>query len=398
MPLFDYHAVNHAGVSRRGWLPAADVSRLADQLEREGFALIQARPKRLATRNHTQLQSAALIACCQQLSQLLTAGIPLVQAIEMLARESETARMAWVYMQLQQALEAGQPLSQAMMRLNQFPAVVCHLVATGEHTGQLPEVLAHLAAVMHWQAQLVAQLKRGLIYPALLALMVGLAAVVMLTFLVPQMTGFLISLGQTLPWSTRLLIALSNGVIDYGWQMLSGLLALIGVLVWMVRRYPTVAWWWHQRLLRLPVAGQLIQHLLLARLCRFLGLMYRAGIPLLEALALCQPMLPHPVLRHACEQVIQRIQSGRGLAQSFADAGVFPPFMLRMLALGETTGALDATLTQLSQVYDNALQTRLSTLLALFEPVLTMVLGGMLLLLMAAVMLPVYDSFSQFSF
>lgn len=399
MQTFHYQAINQAGLLRDGWMPATDIASLAQRLHMQGLELLVATPRRLSRWGNHHLTAQQIIEFCVQLAQLLRAGVPLIQALEALAEHVESPMLSVVLLTLQQEIEGGQPLSQAMLAQKQvFPTLACHLVAAGEHTGQLPAVLSHLATALQWQTSLQAQTKRGLVYPAMLAVMVLLAAVVMLTFLVPQMAGFLSSLGQGLPWSTRALIWISDLVIAHGFAMLLGCIVMCGLAYAAVAHLPSVAWWWHQRLLHAPVVGKLIQQLMLARLCRFLGLMYRTGIPLIEALHLCQPLMRHPVMTHALSEVIQSIQSGKTLAQSVAETGRFPPLMVRMMGIGETTGALDDTLSQLSDFYDQEVQARLKALLSLLEPVLTMVLGAMLMLLMAAVMLPIYDSFSQLKY
>lgn len=399
MQTFYYQAINRAGSPRDGWMPATDIAALAQRLQTQGLELLVAKPRRLGRWRAVHLTTPQLIEFCVQLAQLLRAGVPLLQALEALAEHGESPMLSVVLLTLQQEIEGGQTLSQAMLAQPPvFPALACHLVAAGEHTGQLPEVLAHLATALQWQASLQAQTKRGLMYPAMLAVMVLLAAMVMLTFLVPQMAGFLSSLGQTLPWSTRALIWISEAILAHGVAILLGFACMISLAYVAVRRLPSVAWWWHQRVLQAPILGKLLQQLMLARLCRFLGLMYRTGIPLLDALQLCQPLMRHPVMAQALSDVILYIQSGKTLAQSVVETGCFPPLMVRMMGVGETTGALDDTLTQLSDFYDQEVQARLKTLLGMLEPVLTVVLGAMLMLLMAAVMLPVYDSFSQLKF
>jgi len=343
-----------------------------------------------------RVNTQTLILFCVQMEQLLQAGVPLLQSVAELTDQSEHRGMMLALRAVQQELEAGKLLSQALQAQPQvFPALLGQLIAAGECTGQLPEIFGHLTRTLSWQAELVAQVRRGLTYPAVLCVMVSVAAYVMLTFLVPQMACFLQSLGQSLPWSTRLLLALSDAVMGYGVWLLLGLIVLISAMLLAIRRSPTLAFFVDQRLLKLPVVGRLWHQLVLARLCRFLGLMYQAGIPLLQALEWCQPLLQQRVMARALSDVHQRVQAGESLTASFAATRQFPPLMLRMLSVGETTGALDKMLFQLATFYDREVQSQLQMLLRLLEPALTIALGLMLLFLMAAVMLPVYDSFSS---
>lgn len=395
MTSYRYTAIDHDGRQQRGTVQAASELALEANLKAQGLELLTCKTGQPVSWFQPRIKAQHLIQFCIQMEQLLQAGVPLLQALEELAGQCEHRLMSEAFRALQHELQAGKLLSEAMRAQPAvFPAFIGNLIAAGEHTGQLPEIFGHLTQTLQWQADLIAQTRRGLTYPALLCVMVCVAATVMLTFLVPQMVGFLQSLGQELPWSTRLLLGLSDWVIAYG-AFAVVLLAFMALgLRFAVKRSLSFALYCDQKMLKLPVIGRLLQQLVLTRLCRFLGLMYQTGIPLLQALEWCQPLLHNRVMAQALNQVHQRVISGEGLAASFAAAGWFPPLLVRMIRVGETTGALDRMLSQQAAFYDREVQIRMQSLLQLLEPLLTMLLGLMLLFLMAAVMLPVYDSFS----
>lgn len=395
MTSYRYTAIDSDGRRQRGTLQAASEQALEVSLQQRGLELLTVKVGQPAAWFQPRLTAQHLILFCVQIEQLLQAGVPLLQALEELAGQCEHRLMSEAVRTLHHELEAGKLLSQALQAQPQvFPALICHLVAAGEHTGQLPEIFGHLAQTLRWQADLMAQTRRGLTYPALLCGMVCVAAAVMLTFLVPQMVGFLQSLGQELPWSTRFLLGLSDWVVAYGGAMVVFLIVLASGLRFAIKRSPVCALYCDQMLLQSPLIGRLWHQLILTRLCRFLGLMYQTGIPLLQALEWCQPLLYNRVMMQALHQVHQRVQAGEGLASSFAATGRFPSLLVRMIRIGETTGALDRMLSQQASFYDREVQAQMQFLLRLLEPLLTMVLGLMLLFLMAAVILPVYDSFS----
>lgn len=392
---YRYTAIDQQGRRIRGLMQAESEQALTDVLARQGQALLNAvvdlRQRKISGNKKWPL----LIVFCVQLEQLLNAGVPLLQALDALATQSDHPIFSSALYALHHALQSGKLLSQAMqLQPGVFPPWVCQLVAAGERTGQLPDIFRHLSHTLQWQSELRSQVRRGLIYPALLCLMVCVAAGVMLTFLVPQMAAFLHSLGQSLPWSTRALLALSAGIKAYGLPLLVTTFLVCAGATAIVRRSERGLLQRDKLLLQLPVVGFMLRQLVLARLCRYLGLMYHTGIPLLQALQWCQPLLDNRWMAQALSSVEQRVQAGAGLANGFEETGAFPSLMITMVRIGETSGALDNTLSQLSALYDQAVKQRMHTLLGLLEPVLTMVLGGMLLFLMAAVMLPVYDSFS----
>lgn len=396
MTYYRYTAIDQLGRQQRGCMDVPSEQSLVECLQQQELELLTYKLGQPLFRRRPRVNSAVLIVFCIQMEQLLQAGVPLLQAIAELAEQSEHKGLRAALRILYRDLEAGRLLSQAFQaQANIFPPLFGQLVDAGERTGQLSEIFGHLTRTLSWQAELLAQIRRGLTYPAVLCVMVAVGAYVMLTFLVPQMASFLQGLGQELPWSTRLLLTLSDGVMAYGGWLLLGMVLLVGALILIVRHSPKAALLLDQCLLKIPVFGRLLHQLVLARLCRFLGLMYQTGIPLLQALEWCQPLLQQRVMALALADVHQRVQAGESLTSSFKAMLQFPPLMLRMLSVGETTGALDRMLLQLAAFYDREVQSQLQTLLRLLEPALTISLGLMLLFLMAAVMLPVYDSFSS---
>ncbi|PPD11757.1 type II secretion system F family protein [Methylophilus sp.] len=396
MTYYRYTAIDQLGRPQRGCVDVPSEQSLVECLQQQELELLTYKLGQPLFRHQPRVNSAVLIVFCIQMEQLLQAGVPLLQAIAELAEQSEHKGLRAALRILYRDLEAGRLLSQAFQaQANIFPPLFGQLVDAGERTGQLSEIFGHLTRTLSWQAELLAQIRRGLTYPAVLCVMVAVAAYVMLTFLVPQMASFLQGLGQELPWSTRLLLTLSDGVMAYGGWLLLVMVLLVGALILIVRHSLKAALLLDQCLLKIPVFGRLLHQLVLARLCRFLGLMYQTGIPLLQALEWCQPLLQQRVMALALAEVHQRVQAGESLTSSFKATLQFPPLMLRMLCVGETTGALDRMLLQLAAFYDREVQSQLQTLLRLLEPALTISLGLMLLFLMAAVMLPVYDSFSS---
>lgn len=396
MTYYQYTAIDQLGRQQRGCMDVPSEQSLVQCLQQQELELLTYKLGQPLFRRQPRVNSAVLIVFCIQMEQLLQAGVPLLQAIAELAEQSEHKSLQAALRILYRDLEAGRLLSQAFQaQANIFPPLFGQLVDAGERTGQLSEIFGHLTRTLSWQAELLAQIRRGLTYPAVLCVMVAVAAYVMLTFLVPQMASFLQGLGQELPWSTRLLLTLSDGVMAYGGWLLLVMVLLVGALILIVRHSPKAALLLDQCLLKIPVFGRLLHQLVLARLCRFLGLMYQTGIPLLQALEWCQPLLQQRVMALALAEVHQRVQAGESLTSSFKATLQFPPLMLRMLSVGETTGALDRILLQLAAFYDREVQSQLQTLLRLLEPALTISMGLMLLFLMAAVMLPVYDSFSS---
>lgn len=392
---YRYRALDSRGRVHKGWLALPNEQAVIAVLQQQQLEWLSITPSRWPFWQRQQLSTAQLTLFCLQMAQLLQAGIPLLQAMQDIAMHSVQPALQHQCMRLHQELEAGHMLSAAMLASpGAFPDWLVRLIETGERTGRLPDIFAQLTATLQWQRALQHQLKRGLTYPLLLASMLLGVVTVMLTVLVPQMLGFLQTMGQTLPWSTRLLLQLSHGLQHYGGVLLIGGLVVIMVGWLGCRMFDRWVEIRDHCLLRLPLIGPVLQIMAIARLCRFLGLMYQSGIPLLQALAWCQPLVGLRPVALALAEVHASVESGQSLTEAFAGNPVFPPLMQRLIAVGERSGSLDRMLAELTRVYDQSAAEQCSWLLSLLEPALTVLMGLLLLFLMAAVMLPVYDSFS----
>ena len=403
MTTYRYTALDQQGKRRRGVSQASNEQALATLLIQQGLDLLLAQEVDAGSRlfgwrsgRTPGLTRPSLAMVCMQLAQLCEAGVPILQALSELAKADGSAAQTQILQTLHDDVASGKLLSQAMQaQVSAFPPWVVHLVAAAEYSGRLPEILQQIAQTLQWQLELRAQVLQGLLYPCLLALVVLAAATTMLTVLVPQMASFLQSLGQQLPWTTRALLALSDW-LQHGAVWLFLILALLAVAVrYYLRSSQGRLLQWQRLCCNCPLLGKLLQLWLLSGLCRMLALLYQSGVPLMQALALCQPMLPLTLARHALQQVEQSLQAGHSLADSFAGSGWFPPLLVRMLRTGEQSGGLDRSLWQLGDWYRRELETQLQWMLRLLEPLLTVLLGLMLLFLMIAVILPVYDSFNS---
>lgn len=406
MTAYRYTALDAYGKRRRGVCQASDETALARQLAQQGLELLLAQAvnteqaySRLFARhgrNHSPgLKRAQLMMVCMQLAQLCEAGVPILHALSELANEDQASTQSQVLQQLQHAVASGQLLSQAMQaQTAAFPSWVVHLVAAAEYSGRLPEILRQIAHTLQWQQTLRAQLLQGLLYPCLLLVVVLAATVTMLTVLVPQMASFLQSMGQTLPWTTRALLGVSDWLTEGALWCLPSVAVCLAGLGWWLRTSPARLLQAQHLCCACPLLGKLLQWWLLSGLCRMLALLYQSGVPLMQALTLCENMLPLLLARRALQEVTQYVQAGHPLADSLAKVGWFPALMVRMIRTGEQSGGLDHSLCQLGDWYTQALQTHLQWMLRMLEPLFTLLLGVLLLFLMMAVIMPVYDSFN----
>lgn len=401
MPTFSYKAVDQTGRPAQGQIDAINEIDLELRLGRIGLDLITFRPaqKTLAVFSRKKVSLQDLVMFCFQLEQLTSAGVPLLEGLSDLRDSSTNPYLQKVIASLVSEVEGGKMLSQALAEHSDvFSHVFVSLVRAGEQTGQLPEVFDNLASTLKWQDELISKTKRLLAYPLFVLFVVLGAVAFLMTFLVPQMVGFLRNMGQELPLSTRILIFISDAFVNYWWLIFSVpiLLALLAAV--LVNKSDRTRYQFDYLKLNLPVLGDILQKIILARFARYFALMYKTGIPILDAIRTCEEIVANRVVSDALNRAHQQINAGDSMSESFQNAGLFPPLVVRMIRVGENTGALDKSLLNISYFYDRDVNESVEKMLKMLEPALTVILGGILAFIMYSVLGPVYDSFSQLKF
>lgn len=378
------------GEIRLGQQWAASSGQLESLLEAQQLVLLRARPARgLLPTASRSIRLGARRDAVIQLARTLRAGIPLAQALALLAEKGPPDHLADALVQLQVAVATGHPLSVAWAALPEWrDPVTLALLRAGEEAGHLPEMLDKVAARWSKQLALRRQMARMLSYPLLVATVMMLALGVILVYLVPSLSRFLAEVLPELPWQTRMLFAFSAALQGLGekWLFLLGGGVVGGLLLWKIPAPTKDAW-----KLRLPVVGPLVQWQGLSRMLSTLACLYGAGIPLLDALPLARPALGNEVLEADMVRVEARVAGGQSLSDAFAMGAGFPPALARHLALGETSGTLEQSLNDLATDYEQAIESLLARLERWLEPSLILGLGGMLLWIALAVLGPLYD-------
>lgn len=402
MSSFKYKAVDRGGRPARGTLDAVNEVDLELRLRRMGLDLITYRQidenaSKFGTRGRITRQD--LINFCFDMEQMNRSGIPLIDGLRDLRDTIDSPRFREVLTAMTEDMEGGKVLSQCMSAHPEvFDNVFVSLVKAGEQTGRMPEVFESLASALKWQDELASQTKRLLIYPAMvLAVVVGVITF-LLVFLVPQVVSLLKTMGIAVPLQTRVLIFASDIVVGY-WPAVLGVPALAAIgLVFAIRRSPAAAYMWDYAKLRVPVTGAILQKIILARFANFFALMYQSGITVLDALKTCEAIVDNRVISDGVMRAGQQISAGENLSEAFRNLGMFPPLVVRMLHVGENTGALDTALNNVNYFYTRDVRESVDKLLKLIEPSLTLGLGVVLALIMWSVLSPVYDILGKLKF
>jgi type IV pilus assembly protein PilC len=394
MPFFDYRAIDQTGRTVKGTLSAVNDVDLELRLKRMGLDLITLAElsRQYAPRGRERVTRRDLVTFCIHMRYITRAGIPLLDGLRDLRDSMEKRGFRDVLTALLEDLEGGKVLSQALAAHPAvFGAVFVHSIRAGEQTGLLDEVFERLGESLKWQEEVAAKAKRLMIYPAIVLAVVGVAILFLLIYLVPQVLSLVATLGVVLPLPTLILMAVSEAMRSY-W-LIGLLMALslgIGLPLW-VRRSESGKEWWDRTQLRLPVIGPIMQKIVLSRFANTLAMMYRSGVTVLDALRAGEMVAGNRVIARGIRRASQQIADGRGLSESFQSMSLFPPLVIRMLRVGETTGALDEALENVTFFYNREVLESIENGLRVLEPMLTAILGLLLGGILVSVLLPVYD-------
>jgi len=398
MPSFNYKAVDKSGRPAMGQIDALNEVDLEIRLERMGLDLITFRPATKSTSlfNRNKVSNQDLVMFCFQIEQLSSAGVPLLECLNDLRVSNPNPFFQKVLGAVSAEVEGGKMLSQALAEHPEvFSEVFVSLIHAGEQTGQLPVVFNNLFETIRWQDELMSQTKKLLAYPAFVAVVVLGAVAFLMSYLVPQMTSFLRNMGQELPLNTKILIAISNAFVNYWWILISvPVVAFIG-LATIIKTNPVARYRFDMIKLNMPVTGPILHKIIMARFARYFALMYQTGIPILDAIKICEKIVGNRVVADALSRVHAQISAGDSMSESFRNAGLFPPLVVRMIRVGESTGKLDKSLLNISYFYDRDVNDSMQKMLKMIEPALTVLLGAILGFIMYSVLGPVYDSFSK---
>jgi len=398
MASFNYKAIDKLGRSAIGQMDALNEVDLEIRLERMGLDLITFRATKKSTSlfNSNKVSNQDLVMFCFQLEQLSSAGVPLLECLNDLRESNTNPYFQKVLGAISAEVEGGKLLSQALAEHPQvFSDVFVSLVDAGEQTGQLPAVFNNLFETIRWQDELMSQTKKLIAYPAFVAVVVFGAIAFLMSYLVPQMVSFLTNMGQELPWNTKLLIIISNIFVNYWWLVIGLPILLVIVFAAYVKSSPAAEYRFDMLKLNMPITGSILHKIIMARFARYFALMYQTGIPILDAIKICENIVGNRVVASALSRAHAQINAGDSMSESFQNAGLFPPLVVRMIKVGESTGALDKSLLNISYFYDRDVNDAMQNMLKMIEPALTVVLGAILAFIMFSVLGPVYDSFSK---
>ena len=319
---------------------------------------------------------------------LIKAGIPLVEGLTALIDQLEHPDLKEAYTNTRNRVNEGASFADALKAHPKiFEPLYVNMVAAGEASGTLEAVLARLADFLEASAKLKGKVTSALAYPAFMAVMTVFVVIVMMTVVVPKVTGVFADFQQSLPWYTRVLIFMSDAMTNYWWLMLA---AAVGAVYWFKRLLATDAGRlrWDTWVLKAPIFGQLILMVSVARFASTLSTLLSSGVQVLHAMEITRNVIGNRRLMEVVETARTSVREGEGLAKPLRESKMFPPIVTHMIAIGERSGQLEEMLQHVASAFDQQIEMRVATMTSLLEPIMIMVMGGITGSIAMAILMP----------
>ena len=400
MATFAYRAIDEGGLIQTGDIDAMNAIDLELRLKRMGLDLITFESiKKSTMMSGRSVTRKELITFCFHLDQLMRAGVSIIEALTDLRDTVENPAFKQIVGSVLEDIEGGLKLSEAMANYpSAFDSVFVALIRTGEQAGQLPEVLTKLTENLKWQDELAAQVKKAMMYPIFAGVVITGVVFALMIFLVPQLAITMKTLTPNPPKATMALIFVSAYMRQFWYLVLGIPIASVIALFVMVKTSENVRYRLDAISLKLPIMGPLLNKIILARFSTYFALMYQSGIGVLDCIQISEKIAGNRVVEEGLKRVGREINDGTGITQAFTNVRLFPPLVLRMLKVGESTGGLDMALLNVSYFYNRDVKETMSKLQEMIQPIMTVVLGGILIGILGTVFMPMYDVIAKIKF
>lgn len=403
MEKYKYKALNAKGRPIKGVLAAVNENDLLNQLQTAGLELVSCTPLADKTTKGglfgKKVVIRDLIQLFMHLDQMEGAGIPLLDSLADIRDTTDNHTLRDMMSEIYRDVSEGATLSEAMGKHPKvFTNLYVSLVAAGEETGKMTASYKQLMKYMKWVDEMQTRVRKATRYPIILLVVVVLAVSIMMGLVVPQIVGFIRNMDMELPFATTALIATSDFFQNYWWLVLLTPVVIVSTFFFLRRASEGFRYHIDRMILASPLMGPLMQKINIARFCQTFGALYSSGLPILASIKSATNTVDNLAMIEALENIQTLVKTGSTLSQAFNGSGEFPTMVVRMLKVGEESGNLTVVLDQVSEFYTKDVDEEVQKLIAMIEPTLTMVLGGMILWIAVGVFGPIYSSFENMDF
>lgn len=398
MENYNYTGINKFGKRVTGVLPAANEQELEQKLLKSQIDLLNYRKQSssFSLLSKPKVTRRDVINLTFQMEQLLRAGVALLEIINDLKDNFESDAVKEMLANISEAMEGGATYSEALRNFEEeFGEVYISLVSVGEKTGKLEDILLDLGNMLKWEDELVSKAKKVMIYPAIVATVVIAVVIMMMLFVVPELLGFITSMGGEIGLATTSLIWTSNFIQNYILEIIIIPIILVLLIKWWRRQSADFKLKTDEMSFHVWIIGPVIYKLKLARIANSLAVMYGAGVSFPESLRMASIIAGNKYLEENINQAVRLIEEGMPIHEAFEEASVFPLMAVRMIKVGELSGGMDKALLNVSYFYDREAKELIEKIEPTIEPLLTVIMGFIVGWVMIAVLGPIYDTISQ---
>ena len=397
MPHYKYKAIDAKGKFILGSLDAGNVPDLEFRLEKMEMDLVTFKQiehgSDLFGRN--KIGRRDLINFAFYLEQLTRAGVPILEGLADLRDGEENPSFRDVVTGVIEAIEGGNTFSEALgLYPKIFDDVFVSLIKVGERSGKMSEVLVDITNTLKWQDELIAKAKKIMTYPAVSGSLVLAVLMFMMIFLVPDIMSGIVGLGGEIPFETRALMATSQFLVDFWYLVIATPVMAFFVITYFYKTSSKARFWIDGMLLRIWIIGPVSEKIKISRFTRYFALMFASGITVLDAINLSKSVVSNSVLEDGIDRAWQQISEGASISESFKNIGIFPPLVVRMLRVGESSGQMDKSLNNVSYFFDRDINDSIDKLEPMVQTAMMATIGIFVLWLVMSVMGPIYDTIS----
>ncbi|PCI09354.1 MAG: hypothetical protein COB77_00095 [Gammaproteobacteria bacterium] len=391
-----YHAVDANGLAIDGIMTAESESHLDERLQQLGYWLIDVSKKTKKTKVcDAAVPRREIIDFFNTLHSMLAAGIPITETLLAVCESTNHVGFAAVIRDVKMNVEAGISLEVSLSRHpNVFSSQIINLIKAGEYSGKLPDACEDISLHLEWVEKILAEIKQASIYPITILIAVMGLVMLMFMFVVPRFNEIFISLDLELPLLTRIVVDIGEFTTQNWWLMLALPLAVFAFLKYAPRYSISIAWKLDRFILNMPVFGNLNRMLQQSRFCHNLGLLLKAGIPILEALALCKDLVTNQVMKKAVCEAERAVNEGKQMTDVLGKHDIISPIVLRMMMVGEKTGQLEQTMEHASKRFDKEIPRLIKQVFSIIEPLIMITLIAIVGIIGGAVFLPMFSLMS----
>ncbi len=395
MPVYKWEGTSKQGTPLKGETTATNEAMLREMLRKKNVRLreVKTKPKDLfegVELFQPKVTTKDLILFTRQFSTMIDSGLPLLQGLEILASQAENPTFKKIITQIKTDVEGGSAFAEALKKHPKvYDNLYVNLCAAGELGGILDTILQRLAAYIEKNAKLVSKVKGAMIYPAVIGCVAIVVILVLLIFVIPVFAEMFTSFGGELPGLTKAVVDLSDFMRAYWWAVFGG----TGLVVFVFKKWKSTdrgEYLFDTYMLKMPVIGDLIRKIAVARFTRTMSTMLSSGVPILDGLEIVAKTAGNRIVEEAIYDTKKSISEGKTIAEPLMKSGVFPPMVCQMVSVGEQTGALDSMLSKIADFYEEEVDQAVDTLTTLIEPVMMIFLGGAVGTMLAAMYLPIF--------